>query len=88
MSGNILLKKISGAQITGESFAGSDCSGSDGNTSRVLTTVGASTAIGEITLFVDGAFLRETDDYTLSGNDITILIKIWDTQKIDVRYLQ
>ncbi len=87
MSDNILLKKIGGMQIIGESFVGSDCNGTDGQTNRVLTT-SISNAIGEITLFVDGTFLRKTDEYTTSGNDITILIKIWDIQKIDLRYVQ
>ena len=85
---NILLQKITGSEMAGESFVGSDCDGSDGDTDRVLTTSGVSGALGEITLFVDGAFLRKTDEYTVSGNNITIKIKIWDSQKIDVRYIK
>lgn len=84
---NLLLKKVTGIEMINESFVGADCTGSDGDSNRVLTT-SISNAIGKIIIFADGQFLRETNDYTTSGNDITFLIKIWDTHKIDVQYLQ
>ena len=80
-------KRLLNPNQAGESFVGSDCSGSDGDTNRVLTTSRINGALGEIILFVDGTFLRKTDEYTVSGNDITIKIMIWDEQKIDVRYM-
>ena len=88
MSDNIMLHKVQGVSEIPEQFLGLDCTGSDGDPNRVLTTVGVSTAKGSITVFSDGQFLRETTDYTLSGNDITFLINLWDANKIDVRYLQ
>ena len=75
-------------EMAEENFVGSDCFGSDGDTNRILTTFRVDNAKGEILLFVDGTFLRKTDEYTTSGNDITLLIKIWNEQKIDVRYIQ
>ena len=35
---NILLHKIAGVEMAAESFLGSDCTGSDGDENRVLTT--------------------------------------------------
>jgi len=89
---NILLHKVSGGtasaiELKREGFNGSDCTGSDGDTNRVLTTSNVSGALGEIMIFIDTQYLRKTDDYTVSGNDITFLIKVWDTQKIDVHYI-
>ena len=84
---NILLHKIAGVEMAAESFLGSDCTGSDGDANRVLTT-SISSAIGEIIVAADGSFLRETDQYTISGDNITFLFKIWDTHKIEVRHIK
>jgi len=90
---NILLKPTSqaGQVITtgmvSESFTGSDCTGSDGDLNRVLTTSDVTSAIGTIIVAADKQFLRETIDYTYSGNDITFLFKLWDSMKLEVRYL-
>lgn len=89
MSKNIMLHKVpGGGNLIGESFAGSDCTGSDGDANRVLTTSELSKALGDEIIFADGQFLRETTDYTTSGDDITFLIKIWDSHKLDVKYLK
>jgi hypothetical protein len=80
-------QKSRGGTLTPEQFDGSDCNGSDGATNRVLTTSGASGASGEIQVFADGRLLRKTDQWTLSGDDITFLVKVYNAHKIDVYYL-
>lgn len=69
--------------------AGSDCSGSDGGTSRVLTLSNASLSSQELVV-VDGTVYRKDTDYTMShlaaSSTVTFLGKIWDSQKIEVRY--
>ena len=69
-----------------EQFTGANCSGPEG-ANRVLTTTGVSGANGEIIVTVDRQTLRKTDDYTISGENITFLVSIFDTQKIDIFYL-
>lgn len=88
MSDNILLKSVQGASsIQLEQFAGSDCTESDGAANRVLTTAGVSGASGEIIVIADKQTLRKTDDYTISGNDITFIVRVFDSQKIDIHYI-
>jgi len=84
----IILDKSSFPKITVEQFNGSDCSGSDSQENRILTTSSAENAIGEIMVFVDGLMWRKTDNWTISGNDITLKRKIWNNQKIDIYYLE
>lgn len=78
---------LSGPQC--ETFAGSDCSGSDGAVNRVLTLSNTSTSANEL-VTVDGMVYRITDDYTVShlaaDTTVTFAGKIWDSQKIEVRY--
>lgn len=74
-------------QMTTEQFAGSDCSGSNGQSNRVLTTSGVEDALGEVQVVVGGRVLRKTDDYTVSGNDITFVKPMYDLHKIEVWYV-
>jgi len=70
-----------------EQFTGASATGTSGDTSRVLTTTGASGASGEVTIYLDGQHLRKTDDYSIVGNDITFAVKLFDSQEIDVVYI-
>ena len=87
---NILLKKVPGnsVQMAGESFLGSDCTGNDGDLNRVLTTANIDSRLGDLIVASDGNLLKEGDNYTISGNDITFLIKVWDERKIELRYIK
>lgn len=67
-----------------ETKSGSDCSGSNGESNRILTL-----NVVPNTLFlvgVGGQLLFLTTDYTVSGNQITFLGKIFDAPKILVLY--
>jgi len=89
MSNNLLLQSVHGNFLqTLEQFVGSDCSGSDGDANRVLTASTVTSALGEIMVVADHQVLRKTDDYTISGNDITLLIKVWDEMKLEVIYFK
>ena len=70
-----------------EKFDGNDCSGSSGAVNRVLTTSSASSARGEIQVIVGGRMLRKTDDYTVSGNDITFIKPVFNQHLIEVWYV-
>jgi hypothetical protein len=82
-----VVNYLSGPQI--EQKDGSDCSGSDGDTSRVLTLANSTTSGNEM-VNVDGTILIKDTHYTVShlgaSSTITFTGKIYDTQKIDVRY--
>lgn len=89
MSNNILLRSIGRTPLnTLEQFMGSNCTGSDGGVNRVLTTSDISSALGETIIVVDGQFLRKTNQFSVSTDDITFLINIWDEQKIDIIYIK
>jgi len=93
MSNNLLLQSVGTGTTSGsstqtlEQFSGSDCSGSDGDANRVLTTSGVSGASGEVMVVMDGQLLRKTDKYTVSGDDITFLVKVFDSSGIDIFYV-
>lgn len=38
-------------------------------------------------VFVDSQNLRKNSDYTISGNNITFAIRIFDEQRIDINYI-
>jgi uncharacterized membrane protein len=82
-----VVNVLSGPQT--ENKLGSDCTLTDGDVNRVLTLANTSTSANELVV-VDGFVLRLTADYTVShlaaSTTITFLGKIWDAQKIDVRY--
>lgn len=82
-----MVNYLSGPQI--EQFDGSDCTLTDGDTSRVLTLSNTTTSANEM-VNVDGTILIKDTHYTVShlgaSSTITFTVKIYDTQKIDVRY--
>jgi len=85
--------RIYGEQIGGwRSFdkLGSDCSGSDGATNRVLTLTNTQLTT-KIIVFKEGTLLHPNTDYTVShkdsGTTITFLGKVWNSQKIDGIYV-
>lgn len=72
-----------------ETKVGSDCNGSSGDASRVLTLANASISSNE-KVYVDRQRLKITVDYTVShlaaSSTITFVGKIWDTQAIIIDY--
>ena len=89
MSNNLLLQSVHGNFLqTLEQFAGSDCSGSDGDADRVLTASTVTSALGEIMVVKDHQVLRKTDEFTVTGNAITIIGKTWDEAKLEVIYFK
>ena len=68
---------------------GSNCSGSDGAANRVLTLANTSTS-SEERVYLDGVRLKQTTDYTpnhlSASSTITFIVKVWNTQKIEVDY--
>jgi len=78
-----------GIQPRSEYKLGSDCSGSDGDTNRVLTLSNTSLSSQE-RVYLDGVRLQKDTQYTVNhlnaSSTITFLVKVWDTQKIQVDY--
>ena len=74
---------------TVERKLGSDCTGSDGDANRVLTLANTTTSAKEM-VFLDGVCLKAGTDYTANhlaaSSTITFLLKVWDTQHIEVLY--
>lgn len=68
---------------------GSDCTGNDGDTSRVLTVTTSSTPQLE-RIYLDGLRLvvgtHYNATYTSTSLVITFIVKVWDTQTIGVDY--
>lgn len=75
-----------GIVFLGDTKLGSDCTGSDGAVNRTLTA--DHTIEGAIVLSVQGASLHEGagKDFTVSGNVITFLNAIDNTDNIRVVY--
>lgn len=78
--------------ITTESKRGSDCSGSDGGTSRVLTLANTALTIGEaFSVYVNGLLLVLTTEYTIShlsaSTTVTFVGAKWDSDYIIVNYM-
>ena len=63
--------------IPREKKLGSDCSLTDGDVNRVLAVTGT-----PFIIVVDGTVLSETDDWTFGAPDVTFLVPIYDSQKI------
>jgi len=59
-------------------YTGVDCTGGDGVLNRTLSTNGVKLVV------VDNQFLHPTVDYTTSGNTITFLNQIFNTQNITI----
>lgn len=70
-----------------ENKLGSDCSGSDAESNRVLTLT-ESTIKSSLIVIKNGTALHEGvgKDYTLSTNEITFLSPVWDADNIRVVY--
>jgi len=80
---------VSGVAPQSEYKLGSDCSGTDGATNRVLTL--ANTAVSsQERVYLDGVRLQQNTDYTVShlsaSSTITFIVPVWNTQKIQVDY--
>lgn len=69
-----------------ETKAGSDCSGSNGETNRILTLKNTPNTLALVG--VGGQILTVTNDYTISGDEITFLGKIFNEVKILVLYFE
>ena len=67
----------------GDTFDGSECTGTDGNASRTLTVPFA--VKDNSLIFVGGRILFLTDDWTHDGSVITFLVRVDNTDKILVR---
>lgn len=61
---------------------GSDCSGTDSATNRVLTHT--TKVWDSVMILVQGRTLHPTDEFTISGNDITFLVNIFDADIIHI----
>lgn len=83
------LTRKTGNPVTIEEYAGSDCSGTDGGTSRVLTLVNTELSEDE-SVYLDGVRLDEGTQYTAShlssSSTITFLVPVFDTQTVAVNY--
>ena len=90
-SNRYLLVNVMGGIYTPQTefHTGADCSGNDGDTNRVLTLQNLSESREELVV-VDKMVLEKDQDYTVShkssSSTITFLGKIWDNQRIVVRY--
>lgn len=74
-----------------ENYHGSDCSGSNGDSSRVLTLANTSlTNSNDFFVFVNSSFLHPSQDYSVSHSTINTIIiftnSLWDDQAITVKY--
>jgi hypothetical protein len=79
--GNLSGTNTGDQNILRVKYTGADCSLTDGDVNRVLTVAAGKTPI---LIVVDTAVLSEDDDWTVSGQDITFLVPIYDSQKIQV----
>lgn len=72
-----------------ETFRGSNCSGTDGATDRVLTLANTSKS-KMATVYINGSVLHPEVDYTIdhkeSASTITFKAPIWDNMYIMVDY--
>jgi len=79
--------------ITTENYTGSDCTGTDGGSSRTLTLSNTQKTVQPgLLLYVSGLAISLTSDYTISHNDtgtvITFVNPLWDDMLIIVNYYQ
>lgn len=82
-----------GLTPTTESKLGSDCSGSNGASNRVLTLANTKNTVqGGFLVYASGLALALTTEYTVdhnnSGTEITFLNGMWDDMTIVVNYNQ
>ena len=67
-----------------ETKSGSDCNGSDGESNRILTLNATPETLFLVS--VGGMILTVTTQYTISGDEITFLNKVYDVMPILVLY--
>jgi len=76
--------------VTTEQKRGSNCSGSDGDTGRVLTLSNSSTTKSDgFMCFVGGNFLHSADltvNHKSANSTITFTNPVWDSDYIEVIY--
>lgn len=68
-----------------EDFTGADGTGSSGNLNRIfsLTTLNQ---IDAVKVFLDGVLLTSPQQYGLTNKQITIILPVWDDQRVDFIY--
>ncbi|MHA1302301.1 MAG: hypothetical protein ACTSPI_01180 [Candidatus Heimdallarchaeaceae archaeon] len=76
-----------------ENYTGSDCTGNDGATNRVLTLSNTGNTVpGGFLVYASGLALSLTTEYTVvhnnTGTQITFLNRMWDDMEIIVNYYQ
>jgi len=82
--------KSTGTLNEPEQYRGSDCSGSDGATGRVLTLSNTTTTLSKgFQVFKNGLLMHSPDitvSHKSSGSTITFNVEVWDTDYIEVHY--
>lgn len=68
-----------------EPFTGADCTGTDEQQNRTLTLT-QTPITATLTIIINGTYLIQTNDYTISAKVITFLNYIWDEMIIQVQY--
>ena len=63
--------------ITNDNFLGSECAGNDGEQNRTLTI-----DVNTFIVSLDGRILVKDVDYSISGTTLTLLVDVWNEQKI------
>lgn len=88
-SANPINVTMAGSTPNTENKRGSNCSGSDGNSNRILILSNTATSTNEM-IVLNGQVLTLTEDYTMVHNTvsstITFIANIDDTDYISVRY--
>lgn len=65
---------------------GSELTGSDGDSNRTYTLPQNNVSTVDFRVYINGVFLHETTDYTLSDNVVTFVNPVWDDQYISFLY--
>lgn len=73
---------ISRSRLRKTRYLGSACTGSDGNPNRVLTH--SRPLLSDSFIYINGRMMHETDEYSLSGADVTFLSVTFDADIIVV----
>lgn len=67
------------SRLTAGSYGTATCSGTSGETGRVIN------AVGSVQLLVlDNSLLHPTVDYSTTGSIVTFNTKVWDGQKLTI----
>jgi len=83
---NALVNNIQTYGTNADEFLGSDGTLTDGDPDRVFTLSAAPESTSTALVFHNGLLLSENmvDQYDISGTDLTIKGKVWDTDNIKV----